>query len=61
MLRLGRLMADLDFRSRAPAAQAGSLTETIADVEEELERVDADIAQRYFGGAAAPVARLATA
>src|SRR5919198_5557898 len=60
VLRLGRLMADLDFRSRAVEG-AGPLAQTLGPVQRELELVDADIAQRYFGGAAAPVARLATA
>jgi uncharacterized alpha-E superfamily protein len=60
VLRLGRLMADLDFRSRAEEG-LGPLAETLGPVQRELELVDGDIAQRYFGGAAAPVARLATA
>jgi uncharacterized alpha-E superfamily protein len=60
VLRLSRLMADLDFRSRSVEG-AGPLAETLGPVQRELELVDADIAQRYFGGAAAPVARLATA
>ena len=60
VLRLSRLMADLDFRSRAVEG-AGPLAATLAPVQRELELVDGDIALRYFGGAAAPVARLATA
>jgi uncharacterized alpha-E superfamily protein len=60
VLRLSRLMADLDFRSRSVEG-AGPLAETLGPVQRELGLVDADIAQRYFGGAAAPVARLATA
>lgn len=60
VLRLSRLMADLDFRSRSVEG-AGPLAETLGPVQRELELVDADIALRYFGGAAAPVARLATA
>jgi uncharacterized alpha-E superfamily protein len=60
VLRLSRLMADLDFRSRSVEG-AGPLAETLGPVQRELELVDGDIAQRYFGGAAAPVARLATA
>ena len=60
VLRLSRLMADLDFRSRAVEG-LGPLAETLGPVQRELELVDGDIAQRYFGGAAAPVARLATA
>jgi uncharacterized alpha-E superfamily protein len=60
VLRLSRLMADLDFRSRAIEG-AGPLAATLAPVQRELELVDGDIALRYFGGAAAPVGRLATA
>ena len=60
VLRLSRLMADLDFRSRSVEG-AGPLAQTLAPVQRELELVDGDIAQRYFGGASAPVARLATA
>jgi uncharacterized alpha-E superfamily protein len=60
VLRLTRLMADLDFRSRSVAG-AGPLAETLGPVQRELELVDGDIALRYFGGAAAPAARLATA
>ena len=60
VLRLSRLMADLDFRSRSVEG-AGPLAQSLGPVQRELELVDADIAQRYFGGAAAPVARLATA
>jgi uncharacterized alpha-E superfamily protein len=60
VLRLSRLMADLDFRSRSVEG-AGPLAQTLGPVQRELELVDADIAQRYFGGASAPVARLTTA
>ena len=60
VLRLSRLMADLDFRSRSVDG-TGPLAETLGPVQRELELVDGDIALRYFGGAAAPVARLATA
>jgi uncharacterized alpha-E superfamily protein len=60
VLRLSRLMADLDFRSRSVEG-AGPLAETLAPVQRELELVDGDIALRYFGGASAPIARLATA
>ena len=60
VLRLGRLMADLDFRSRALDGDA-SFAETLGIVQRELAQVDLDIAQRYFGGAAPPVPRLATA
>ncbi|MEA2311772.1 MAG: hypothetical protein QOE28_1740 [Solirubrobacteraceae bacterium] len=60
VLRLSRLMADLEFRSRALEG-TGPLPETLGPVQRELAQVDADIAQRYFAGAAAPVARLAGA
>jgi len=60
VLRLSRLMADLDFRSRSVEG-AGPLAETLAPVQRELDLVDGDIAQRYFGGASAPVARLSSA
>ena len=60
VLRLSRLMADLDFRSRSIEG-AGPLAQTLGPVQRELELVDGDIALRYFGGASAPVARLATA
>ena len=58
VLRLSRLMADLDFRSRSVEG-AGPLAQTLGPVQRELELVDGDIALRYFGGASAPVARLA--
>jgi uncharacterized alpha-E superfamily protein len=60
VLRLGRLMADLDFRSRAEEG-ADPLAETLGPVQRELALVDADIAQRYFGGASAPISRMAAA
>jgi len=60
VLRLSRLMADLDFRSRSVEG-AGPLAQTLGPVQRELELVDGDIALRYFGGASAPVARLTTA
>jgi uncharacterized alpha-E superfamily protein len=60
VLRLSRLMADLDFRSRSVEG-AGPLAQTLGPVQRELELVDGDIALRYFGGASAPVSRLASA
>jgi uncharacterized alpha-E superfamily protein len=59
VLRLGRLQADLDFRSRALDG-AGGITQMLGHAQQELAQVDADIAQRYFGGASPPVPRLAT-
>jgi uncharacterized alpha-E superfamily protein len=58
VLRLSRLIADLDFRSRMHSADA-ELAETLGTVQRELAQVDADVAERYFGGAAPPVSRLA--
>jgi uncharacterized alpha-E superfamily protein len=60
VLRLGRLQADLDFRSRALDGERDGLGEMLGHVQQELAQVDADIAQRYFGGASPPVPRLAT-
>jgi uncharacterized alpha-E superfamily protein len=60
VLRLTRLQADLDFRSRALDGSDDGLGEMLAHVQQELAQVDADIAQRYFGGASVPVPRLAT-
>jgi uncharacterized alpha-E superfamily protein len=61
VLRVGRLMADLDFRARTAPDADQALAETLGAVQDELAQVDADIAQRYFGGPAMPAARLATA
>jgi uncharacterized alpha-E superfamily protein len=60
VLRVGRLMADLDFRARTIEPD-GALSATLGSVQRELAQVDADIAQRYFGGMASPEARLVTA
>jgi uncharacterized alpha-E superfamily protein len=53
VLRLGRLMADLDFRARTPEGD-GAMAETLGAVQRELALVDADIAHRYFGRTSAP-------
>lgn len=58
VLRLSRLMADLDFRSRMQSSDV-DLADTLGTVQRELAQVDSDVAERYFGGAAPPVARLA--
>src|SRR3954471_464843 len=50
VLRLQRLSADLEFRGRAQA-DGGDLHATCEAVQEELVRVDRDIADRYFAGA----------
>ncbi|MCU0258227.1 MAG: alpha-E domain-containing protein [Solirubrobacteraceae bacterium] len=52
VLRLSRLAADLDFQRRTlpDAAEIGATCEA---VQQELARVDQDIAERYFAGAQA--------
>ena len=52
VLRLQRLSADLEFRGRAEA-YGGDVHAVCESVQEELVRVDRDIADRYFAGAAA--------
>lgn len=51
ILRLSRLSADLEFRRSAEGD--ADLGVTCREVQRELGFVDADIAQRYFGGARA--------
>jgi uncharacterized alpha-E superfamily protein len=51
VLRLQRLSADLEFRGRAEAG-GNDPHATCEAVQEELVRVDRDIAERYFAGAA---------
>jgi uncharacterized alpha-E superfamily protein len=46
VLRLGRLIADMELQRRTPVG--GALHETLCAVQEELERVDGDVAERYF-------------
>jgi uncharacterized alpha-E superfamily protein len=58
VLRVGRLTADLDFRARTVVSD-GALGATLGAIQGELAQVDADIAQRYFGGTAQPAARYA--
>jgi uncharacterized alpha-E superfamily protein len=60
VLRLGRLQADLDFRSRALDGSDVGVGHRLVHVQHELAQVDADISQRYFGGASPPVPRLAS-
>ncbi|HWC85404.1 MAG TPA: alpha-E domain-containing protein [Solirubrobacteraceae bacterium] len=57
VLRLGRLIADLELQRRAPDAAAG-LDETLARVQGDLELVDSDIEERYFAMAAAAAVHL---
>jgi hypothetical protein len=51
VLRLGRLIADLELQRRTPDA-GGAIDETLAQVQAELEMVDRDIDARYFAIAA---------
>jgi uncharacterized alpha-E superfamily protein len=51
VLRLSRLLADLEFRGRI-AGDGGSLVEACEIVGRELALTDRDIADRYFGGRA---------
>jgi uncharacterized alpha-E superfamily protein len=50
VLRLQRLSADLEFRGRAQT-DGNDLHGTCEAVQEELARVDRDVAERYFAGA----------
>jgi uncharacterized alpha-E superfamily protein len=51
VLRLERLIADLELQRRAPH-ERGELHETLATVQDELELVDRDVDERYFAIAA---------
>ena len=51
VLRLGRLIADLELQRRAPDA-AARFDETLERVQEDLELVDSDVEERYFAMAA---------
>lgn len=53
ILRLSRLGADLEFQARADDGTR-DLAATCEAVQQELARVDQDIADRYFAGAASP-------
>jgi uncharacterized alpha-E superfamily protein len=57
VLRLGRLIADLELQRRAPDA-ASAFDETLERVQEDLELVDSDIEERYFAMAAAAAVHL---
>jgi uncharacterized alpha-E superfamily protein len=52
VLRLGRLIADLELQRRAPDAGGGALEQILERVQDELELVDRDIDVRYFAIAA---------
>jgi uncharacterized alpha-E superfamily protein len=51
VLRLGRLIADLELQRRTPE-EGGRTDETLARVQDELEHIDRDIDNRYFAIAA---------
>ena len=51
VLRLGRLIADLELQRRTPDVTV-SVDESLARVQGELELVDLDIDNRYFAIAA---------
>jgi uncharacterized alpha-E superfamily protein len=52
VLRLGRLIANLELQRRTPNS-AAAFEETLELVQEDLEHVDIDIEERYFAVAAA--------
>ncbi|MEA2170408.1 MAG: hypothetical protein QOF76_3708 [Solirubrobacteraceae bacterium] len=58
VLRVGRLLADIEFRSRAFPDDA-DLPGTLSLVQRELVQADSDISQRYFG-VSAETSRLIT-
>jgi uncharacterized alpha-E superfamily protein len=51
VLRLGRLIADMELQRRMPGP--AGLRDTVAAIQDELERIDRAIADRYFAVAAA--------
>lgn len=51
VLRVSRLAADLDFQRRA-LPDGAELTGICEQTQQELERIDQDVAERYFAGAA---------
>jgi uncharacterized alpha-E superfamily protein len=51
VLRLSRLAADMDFQRRA-LPDGAELTGICARTQQELARIDQDVAERYFAGAA---------
>jgi uncharacterized alpha-E superfamily protein len=54
VLRLSRMLADLEFRARAGSRDPDELLEVCELVGRELTLADFDIAERYFGGVSAP-------
>ena len=55
VLRLSRVLADLDFRGRVGRREDVELLEVCEIVGRELALADTDIADRYFGGVAMPI------
>jgi uncharacterized alpha-E superfamily protein len=53
VLRLSRLVADLEFKQRT-SGQDADLARLCEEVQSELALADHDIADRYFAGAVAP-------
>ncbi len=51
MLRVSRLAADLDFQ-RSALPEGAELTGICEGTQQELARIDQDVAERYFAGAA---------
>jgi uncharacterized alpha-E superfamily protein len=51
VLRVSRLAADLDFQRRA-LPDGAELTDICEQTQQELARIDQDVAERYFAGAA---------
>jgi uncharacterized alpha-E superfamily protein len=54
VLRLSRVLADLDFRGRVGRKDGGGLLEVCEIVGRELTLADSDITERYFGGVMSP-------
>jgi uncharacterized alpha-E superfamily protein len=54
VLRLSRVLADLDFRGRVGRNDGGELLEVCEIVGRELGLADGDITERYFGGVMSP-------
>jgi uncharacterized alpha-E superfamily protein len=56
VLRVSRLAADLDFQRRA-LPEGAELTGICKQTQQELNRIDQDVSERYFAGAAVAGAR----
>jgi uncharacterized alpha-E superfamily protein len=54
VLRLSRMLADLEFRARVGRREPDELLEVCELVGRELTLADSDIAERYFGGVSSP-------